>query len=263
MKYFITICYKIYTMSSDKIYNPKTGRMVSKTGVIGKQLLKSQNSDDNMMDTSEDININEKLPGDYQNQVSIIPISKISPKLYSTLDVDDVDISRNHHLSTEIINQFGLDDDDTFVKYEIYVFGTELDKKSSAYNCKLSHKGINHAALKLLGSNGQYYTIEWGNITSDWETEFDPISQSDSYWYEHSSINKGKKSTSIWKGCRVLHGNINISAQEVADHAIKWNLELGNRGKSTYPFNCRGYVDSFLVTVLKTGIIDWVNEGLF
>lgn len=248
-------------MSSDKIYNPKTGRMVSKTGVIGRQILKSQNSD--MMDTSEDININEKLPGDYQNQVSVIPISKINQKLYSTLDVGDVDINTNHNLYKEIINRFGLENEDTFINYEIYVFGTELDKKSSAYNCKLSNKGINHAAIRLLGSNGQYYTIEWGDVTSDWEIEFDPITQSNSYWYEHNTNINGKKKVSIWKGCRVLHGDINISAHDVAEHAIKWKIELGSRGKSSYPFNCRGYVDSFLVTVLKLGIIDWVGEGLF
>lgn len=246
-----------------KIHNPDTGRMVSVSGVIGKKLLKLNLNSETSNDDDFPL---VRSSGDYKNKVKIIPISEIKSKLLEAIDVND-DIS-DTKLVDEMVDAFGMETNDYFTHYEIFVFATELDKKSEAYNCKISKKGINHAAIRLLSTNGNYYTIEWGMLKSVWEIEFDSVVQSDSYWYDHQGQENGKIKQDIWKGCRAIYGKINkkITADRVATHAIQWSIKLGSKGgngKTSYPYNCRGYVDSFLVSVLKMGVIDWVGEGMF
>jgi hypothetical protein len=54
-----------------------------------------------------------------------------------------------------------------------------------------------------------------------------------------------------WNGCSILNKKFKkpIKFKKIAEHAVKWRKEIGKGGQ--YPRNCRGYVDSFIVSILK------------
>lgn len=176
------------------------------------------------------------------NKINLVNINLTDPtNNLSLLTPED------KNMYTELLDILNEGDNTLCVKsYEIFAYGSGLSSKSGVNKCGIEN--VSHAVIRLIDENDNINSIEWGEPS---EKNMSVVSHD--IRVGHHYTHKGGNS---WFGCRIARGEINppINFKKVAKHAIIWKNNF--TASKNYPNNCRGYVDSFLVSVVQTGVID-------
>lgn len=241
-----------------KIINPETGRYVYKTGSVGKKILETLKSPKSKSPKFKSPIKSPKFksPIKYPKKTFIKKKSeRISPKKINELDVNNIKLNRSpsskDSKDLDILYSY-IHDEDKVTNVKIIVFGNKNpEKKYKKGKCDLDD--VAHAVLRFTVPTpigDEYYDIEWGNISGN-----------------ITSLGDGKfdYNERSWNGCILSNKTLKkpIKFKIIAEHAVKWKKSIGKGGQ--YPKNCRGYVDSFLVSVLKEKPLgadqdDWLSE---
>lgn len=131
-----------------------------------------------------------------------------------------------------------------FISYEIMGFGQ--DAKEDRYGCHIEE--FAHAVIRFEGEDGYIYMFETGNLTNPMTVRKIPIYPRGTSYQELQN----------WKGCTIAQGKIRkrVTLGDIINASENWKKYCVGRS-TTYPYNCRGYVDYIVRDVLNKPTIDW------
>ncbi len=255
-----------------KILNPDTNRYVLRDGKIGRNILeKSPRSKSPKKRKSSKKSPKKRKSSKKRKSPKFSPKKspEVSPKLLSELNVNNVKLRPEDKVEHDEDDSYSPKELDTYYKYtqeqmDIYynflhpkdkIIGFEIislgfRSPEKIYNNEKGKKQIDdiyHAVLRFKFTDNSFLNFEWGEISSKLEASKNDL-------YTHGN----------WVGFVLLQKKLKkpISGKDIVEHAIKWKII--NKGREgSYPRNCRGYVDSFLVSVLGEkpigkDKIDWI-----